>query len=100
MPPGSATPSIRAAMLTPSPRILALDDDIADVDPDPEPDRIDFGGTGIALAKLSLDFDSASNGVHRARELHQRAVAHELYDTARMAGDCGIDQLTPQGVQT
>ena len=80
--------------------VLALDDDIADVDPDPDPDRIDFGATGIVLAKLSLDFDSASDGVHGARELHQRAVADELDDTARMAGDCRIDQLTPQGVQT
>jgi hypothetical protein len=71
--------------------VLALDDDIADVDPDPEPDRIDFGATGILLAKLSLDFDSASDGVHGACELHQRAVAHELDDTARMAGDCRID---------
>ena len=79
--------------------VLALDDNIADVDPDPEPDRADFGATGIVLAKLSLDFDGASDGVHGARELHQRAVAHELDDTARMAGDCRIDQLTPQGVQ-
>ena len=80
--------------------VLALDDDIADVDPDPEPDRIDFGATGIVLAKLSLDFDSTSDGVYCACEFHQRAVAHELNDAARIAGDCRIDQLTPQGVKT
>ena len=43
--------------------ILALDDDIADVDPDAEADRIDFGVGGFALAKLSLDFNGASDGV-------------------------------------
>jgi hypothetical protein len=50
------------------------------------------------LVKLCLDFDSTSDGVHGACELHQCAVAHELDDAARMAGDRRIDQLTPQGV--
>ena len=39
------------------------------------------------------------DGVHGARELHQRAVAHELDDTARMRGNRRVDQLAPQGVQ-
>ena len=82
--------------------VLALDDDIADVDPDPEPDRIDFGATGIVLWRNpSLDFDSASDGVPALAISCQRAVAPELDDAARMAGDCRIDhQLTPQGVKT
>ena len=53
-----------------------------------------------ALGELSLDFDCAGDGVHSARELHQRAVAHELDDTTRMGGNRRIDQLTPQDVQT
>ena len=41
--------------------------------------------------ELSLDFDCAGDGVHSARELHQRAVAHELDDTTRMDGNRWID---------
>ena len=94
-------PSIRAAMLTPSPKdIIALDDDVADVDADPKLDRIGLGATGVVLPKLSLDFDGAGDGVHGAGELHQRAVAHELDDTTRMGGNRRIDELAPQGIQT
>ena len=46
-----------------------------------------------------MNFDRASNGVHSAGELHQRAVAHQLDDTAGMGGNRRIDQFTPQGVQ-
>ena len=35
-----------------------------------------------------------------ARELHQRAVAHELDDSTRMGGNRRVDQLTPQGIQS
>ena len=80
--------------------ILALDDDVADIDPDPELDRIGFGATGIVLPKLSLNFDRAGDSVHGAREFHQRAVAHKLDDTAGMGGNRRVDQLTPQGIQT
>ena len=80
--------------------ILAVDDNVADIDPDPEPDRIDFGAAGIVLPKLSLNFDGASDGVHGAREFHQRAIAHELDDTAAMGGNRRVDQLAPQGIQT
>ena len=43
--------------------VLALDDDVADIDADPELDRIGLGATGIVLPKLSLNFDRASDGV-------------------------------------
>jgi hypothetical protein len=76
--------------------VLAFDDDVTDVDTDPELDRIGFGATGVALPKLSLDFDGAGDGVHGAREFHQRAIAHELDDPARMGSDRRIDQLAPQ----
>src|SRR6202012_4467971 len=80
--------------------VLALDDDIADIDPDPEPNRIVDWDIGIALAQLSLDFDSASDCIDGAGEFHQHAVAHELDDTSRMRADCWIDQRTTQGIQT
>ena len=58
--------------------ILALDDDIADVDPDAEAERINFGVGGLALPQLSLDFNGASDGVDGAREFYQRAVTLSL----------------------
>ena len=79
--------------------ILAFDDDVADVDPDPELDRIGFGATGIVLPKLSLNLDRAGDSVHGAREFHQRAVAHEFDDTAGMGRNHRVDKLTPQGIQ-
>jgi hypothetical protein len=69
--------------------VVALDDDVADIDADSELDRIGFI-TG-ALPKLSLNFDGAGHRVHGAREFHQRAVAHQLDDTAGMGGDRRID---------
>jgi hypothetical protein len=37
--------------------VFPFDDDVADVDADPELDRRGFGATGIALPKLPLNFD-------------------------------------------
>jgi len=80
--------------------IITLNNDIANVDPDPKPELIYFAATGVALAKLPLDFDGAGDCVHGACEFHQRAVAHELDDTTKMGGNRRVDQLTPQGIQT
>ena len=80
--------------------VFPFDDDVADVDADPELDRSGFGATGIALPKLPLNFDGTSDGVYGTREFHQRAVAHELDDATRMGGNRRVDQLTPQGIQT
>ena len=79
--------------------IVTFDDDVSDVDPDPEPNRIGFGATGLVLPKLSLNFDGAGDSVHGAREFHQYAVAHEFDDTAGMGGNRRVDQIASQGVQ-
>ena len=78
--------------------ILAVDDDVAYIDPDPKPDGIGFGTTGVVSPKLSLDFNSAGDGVHRACEFNECAVAHELDDTTRIGGYRRVDQITPQGI--
>ena len=75
--------------------IITLNNDIANVDPDPKPDWIAFSASGVVVSKLSLDLDRAGDSVHSAREFHQRAVAHELDDTTRMGGNRRVDQLTP-----
>ena len=50
--------------------ILTFDDDIADVDPDPQEDRIDLGVAGIVIPDQPLNFDGAADRVYRARKLH------------------------------
>jgi hypothetical protein len=52
--------------------VLALADDVADVDAYPELDRIGLGATGFLLPKLSLNLDGAGHCIHSAGELHQR----------------------------
>ena len=62
--------------------VVALDDDVAEVDADPElgcagprPDRHCAG-------HVSLDLDRALHGVDYAGELDQRAIAHQLDDAS------------------
>ncbi len=79
--------------------ILAIDDDVANVDANPELYRIGLGPTGTVSPQLSLNFNGTGDGVHGAREFHQRAVSHQLDYATRMRGNRRVDQLTPQGVQ-
>ena len=79
--------------------VVAIDDDVADIDADPELYPTVFGAARIAFANLLLDLDRAGDSVHGARELHQRAVAHEFERPARMGRDQGIDEVAPQCLQ-
>jgi hypothetical protein len=73
--------------------ILAFDDDVTNVDPDSKADRVDLGAAGFVIPNQSLNFDGAGDGVHRARELHQRAIANELDNSAGMGRDRWIENL-------
>ena len=86
MPPGAAILSIRAAILTPSPKISLP----ADIDANAELDRVASVKDSIVLANVVLDLDPAGNRVDGAGELYQHAIAHQLDDPARM-GSCGSD---------
>jgi hypothetical protein len=79
--------------------VLAIDDDIAHVDADAEPDVAVFGGAGVALGHAALDFDRAADGVQHAGELDQDAVAHDLEDASVVARDGGIEELAKMGLQ-
>ena len=50
--------------------IPAFDDDVADIDANPDLDRIGLGATSIVLPKLSLNLDGARDGIDGAREFH------------------------------
>ena len=43
----------------------------------------------------ALNVDSEENGVNSAAELHQRAIAGQLYDAPMILGALGLDQLFP-----
>ena len=48
----------------------------------------------------ALDLHGAADGVHDARELDQRAVAHQLDDAAVVLGDRRIHELGAQTPET
>jgi hypothetical protein len=77
--PGSAIPSNRAAILTPSPiRSVALLDQIVPID------------------HRALHLDGAAHCIDHAAELDEAAV---LDDAPVMRVDGGIDQVAPQSAQ-
>jgi hypothetical protein len=83
--------------------IVAVDDDVAEIDADAELDVPVLGNPGVALHHAALDFDGAARRVEDAAELDQEAVAHHLEDAPAMLGHGGIEELAamvaerPQG---
>ena len=73
--------------------IVALDDDVAEIDADAELDVPVLGNSGVALRHAALDFDRAARRVKNAAELDQEAVAHHLEDAPAMLGHGGIEEL-------
>src|SRR6516165_4070451 len=101
MPPGSAKPSRRAAMLTPSPKISSPS---AMMSPRLIPTRNSIRSSG-GIAELRstippLHFDGAAHGINHPRELDQHPVAGGLDHPAVMFGDLGIDQFAAMRLQT
>ncbi|MCK1740739.1 hypothetical protein IVA80_07590 [Bradyrhizobium sp. 139] len=78
MPPGSASPSRRAAILTPSPKISFIDADVANVNADAKFDPLILWHTAVLLCHGVLNFSGTSRSVDDARELGQQAVARAL----------------------
>ena len=96
--PGSAIPSNRAAMLTPSPRrspSLVLDH-VAEMDADPKFDALVRRDPGVALDHRPLDFNGAVHRVHDAAELDNRAVPGALDDAPVVHGDGRIDEIASE----
>ena len=62
--------------------VVALDDDVADVDADAKHYLLVFRDACVALTHRALDLDGEGNGLHHTGKLHQRAVAHELNGAA------------------
>src|SRR3954454_10082819 len=71
--------------------VVVINDDIADVDADPEIDPHCRGDIGVLRRHAALDFDRTARRVHRTRKLDQHAIAGGLDDAATMRSDRGID---------
>ena len=73
--------------------VVALDDDVAEIDADAKLDGRLSGQ--IALTHRPLDRDGAFDRIDDAAELNQCPVAHHLDDAAMTRGDGGIECLVP-----
>jgi hypothetical protein len=77
--------------------VVAVDDDVAEVDADAELERA-FGGQ-VTLGHGALHGDCALDGVDHTGELDQRPVAHGLDDAPVPRGDGRIERLAPETPQ-
>lgn len=79
--------------------VVAVDDDVADIDTHAELDAAFGRNIGVTLGHAPLDRHRAPQGIDHAGEFDQRAVAHELDDAAPMRGDQGIGKVGAVGLQ-
>ena len=74
-------------------------DHVAQVDADPEADALRLGHRRLALGHAALDAGRALDRVDGAGELAERAVAHELDETAPVLGQERVDELAAVGLE-
>ena len=82
-------PSRRAATLTPSPKFVVIDDDVADVNADPKFDPLVLWHRRILVGHAALDFNCTAYRIDGACELDQHAVAGCLDDRPRWEAMAG-----------
>jgi len=80
--------------------IITLGDDVAEIDPNAEPDPPVFGHIGFMVEHCALGFYRAAYSIQYARKFHQHAVAGGLDDAPMVLGDLRIDELVAQRVET
>src|SRR6266852_803240 len=94
-PPGSAIPSRRAAMLTPSPKISLSSTMMSPTwMPMRKFDPLDLRHRSILLSHTALDLNGAAHRVYDTAELSEHAIARVLDDLATMFADLGISEPT------
>ena len=75
--------------------VLALDNQVTEVQAEPEHDAAVFRTAGRTLCHPALDIYRAPHSIHYAAEFSQRAVAHQLEDPPLVAGDGRLEKLLP-----
>jgi len=73
--------------------VVAIDDYVTEIDPDPEPDPALLGHLRLAVNHPALDLDRTAHGINNARKLRQEAVACVLDYPTPVLRDLRIDQL-------
>ena len=73
--------------------VLALDDHVADVDADPEPDALGRGQVQLAPGHARLDRHRAGHRLDDGSELAQGAVTRQVDDPAAVLGEERLDEL-------
>src|SRR3954447_12134761 len=73
--------------------IVALDNDVAEVDADTKPDAPVLGQLGAAVHHPPLNLGGAADRINNARKFHQHAITGSLYDTTVVLLDLRIDEL-------
>src|SRR5262245_15285681 len=73
--------------------IVAIDDDVADIDADAEFDLAIIRDSRISIMHAGLNLDSTARGVQHAAELDEQAVAHHLEDAAPVFRYGRIEEL-------
>ena len=79
--------------------IVAVYDNVAEVDADAELDAMVRRHIHIAVLYRALDLDRALDGFDHAREFDQEAIASCLDDTALVLGDLRVDELSPMRLE-
>jgi hypothetical protein len=59
--------------------VRALDDDVAQIDADAQPDAPVIGYIGLTLGHLLLNIDGALDGLYHTGKLGQEPIAHQLH---------------------
>ena len=80
-------------------QVIAVDDDVADVDADPEHDAFVVRNAAIAFQHSVLNGDGAGDCIDHALKFDQQAVAGGLDDASAATGDGRIDDLPTHGLE-
>ena len=72
--------------------VVVVENDVADVNANPEFDPFVLRHGGIPFGHAALDFNSTAHRIHGAGKLDQHAVAGGLHDPAAVGGDRGVDE--------
>jgi hypothetical protein len=78
---------------------VLLDDDVAEIDPDPQLERLDSLSTRD-LGNRFLKIDGTANRFDGARELAQEAIPDGFHQATMMRTDSRFDDLPPQISET
>src|SRR5262249_38518085 len=79
--------------------VVALDDDVAEVDADAEGNASIFWNVGGLRVHYRLHLDRAAHRIDYARKLQQQAIARGLDDTATVSRNRWVNHLQTEGFQ-